>query len=218
MTGRRPEALASLALLLAAAAAGGCVSLKRTPEARYFVLRPLLEPSPPADRLPEGAVGLLPVRLPEHLLRPQLVLWAGPDELRLDEFLRWGEPLDAGVSRVLAGNLAALLPADRLVRAPWPAALVPRCRIALELRAFGAQPDGRVSLEGSWVLLAGRGEGVLARHDFALTRGPLAREPGGGVEPALAVGAMDELLAGLAREIAAAVRALPPQESAASPH
>ena len=50
------------ALLLAAsaiaAAASGCVSLKRSPEARYFVLRPLAEPAAARDTAAESLLGL----------------------------------------------------------------------------------------------------------------------------------------------------------------
>ena len=208
MPGQRQAAWVVLVLAPAVLAATGCVTLKRTPEARFFVLRPLVEPKAASGGSLAGgeAIGLLPVRLPDHLERPQLVLWAGPNELRVDEFLRWAEPLDAGVARTIAGNLSALLPRMRVVRAPWPAAATPRTRLSAELRVFGAQADGRVALEGEWTLVSGREERVLARRAFAFSQGPLP----GGTEPGAAVEAMSALLADLSREIAAAVQALPP--------
>jgi uncharacterized lipoprotein YmbA len=208
MPGQRQAAWAVLALAPAAVAATGCVTLRRTPEARFFVLQPLVEPQAAAgDGVADGeALGLLPVHVPDHLERPQLVLWAGPNELRVDEFLRWAEPLDAGVARTMAGDLSALLPRMRVVPAPWTAAAAPRLRLSTELRVFGAQADGRVALEGEWALVSGREERVLARRVFAFSRGPLA----GGSEPGAAVAAMSALLADLSREIAGAVQALPP--------
>ncbi len=108
-------ALGLAALVLATAA---CVSLKRTPEARFFVLQSLVEP-PAAPREPVGIVGIESVLLPGHLDRPQIVTWAGPNEMRTDEFLRWGEPLGEGITRTLAEDLAGLLPDHQLVRRPW---------------------------------------------------------------------------------------------------
>jgi len=204
-------------LVLAAALAigTGCVSLKRTPEARFFVLRSLAEP--PAEAAvhpaPRGFVAVMPVRLPGHLDRPQLVTWAAPGELRIDEFLRWGEPLDTGFTRTLAENLAALLPEHFVVRSPWRSAAVPRCRVATELSVFGPQANGEVRLEGRWTLFPARGEEPLARGKPALARGPLARGPAG-VDPGAEVDAMSELVAELGREIAAAVRALPSDSAA----
>ena len=96
--------------LLAAGVLAGCVSLKRTPEARFFALRPVAErPASPAPSDRGGdIVGVLPVSLPGLLERPQLVAWSGPGEVRIDEFLRWAEPLDASVQRVLSDDLLDL--------------------------------------------------------------------------------------------------------------
>jgi uncharacterized lipoprotein YmbA len=196
-------------LLLLLSAAGSCVPLQRTPEPRFFVLRPLAAaPATTAAGVPEGLVAVLGVRIPDHLERPQLVLWTAPNELRIDEFLRWAEPLDAGVTRTLADDLAGLLPQYRVVRAPWPAAARPRCRVATELRLFGTQPDGRVTIEGSFTVLPADEERALARRNFAFSRGPVPAGAGGW-EPGRAVEEMSELLLDVAREIASAVGALP---------
>jgi hypothetical protein len=197
---------ATAAVALGSAA---CVSLKRTPEARFFVLRSVVEP--PEAPVPPGSaglVGVLPVRLPGHLERPQLVTWAGPGELRVDEYLRWAEPIDTGVARTLAENLDALLPAHPVIRAPWPAAVAPLCRVRVELRVFGVLESGEVRLEGRWALLPGKDERPLVRRSASLTRGPLPAGPAG-VDAGAGVEAMSALLGDLAREIAAAVEALP---------
>ena len=204
---RARVALPLLAVSLALGA--GCVSLRHTPEARFFVLRSLAEPQPaPVPEVERGFVGVLRVRLPGHLERPQLVTWAAPGELRIDEFLRWGEPLDAGFTRTLAENLAALLPEHFVARAPWRSSAAPRCRVVTELRVFGLQASGEVRLDGRWALLPERGEQPLARGTASLGRGPLPSGPAG-VDPAAEVEAMSELVAELGRAIAAAVRALP---------
>jgi hypothetical protein len=206
---RRTRLVGIAAAAAVALGAAGCVSLKRTPEARFFVLRSVVEPpEAPAPRGSAGLVGVLPVRLPGHLERPQLVTWAGPGELRVDEYLRWAEPIDAGVGRTLAENLDALLPAHPVIRAPWPAAVTPFCRVRVDLRLFGLQESGDVRLEGRWTLLPAKEERPLARRSTRLTRGPLPAGPGG-VDAGAGVEAMSALLADLAREIAAAIEALP---------
>ena len=206
----RIGALAAAALV----ALGACVSLKRTPEARFFVLRAVAEPAPAAAE-PLAAIGLAPVRLPGYLRRPQLVTGEGSHELRIDEFERWAEPLEEGVTRVLAENLAARLPSHRVVRHPWPASQELRCRIALELERFSAGGDGRVRLEGRWALLGPEGRS-LASAPAALETGPVPVGPGG-AEPGAAVAALSELLAALAAELARAVEELPRPEAVATP-
>ena len=213
------RARAAFPILAATLATGvGCVSLKHTQEARFFVLRSVAEPPATPVLAPDarrGLVGVLPVRLPGHLDRPQLVTWTAPGELRIDEFLRWGEPLDAGFTRTLAENLQALLPEHAIARAPWRSAAVPRCRVATQLRLFGLQANGEVRLDGRWALLPAQAEGPLARGSASLSRGPLACGPTG--DPGAEVEAMSELVAELSREIAAAVRALPDETGGARP-
>ena len=214
------RARAALPVLAAALIVGaGCVSLKRTPEARFFVLRSVAEPpAAPVSTADarRGFVGVMPVRLPGHLDRPQLVTWTAPGELRIDEFLRWGEPLDTGFTRTLAENLVTLLPEHFVARSPWRSSAVPRCRVVTELRVFGLQANCELRLDGRWALLPARGEQPLARGTANFGRGPLPSGPEG-VDPGAEVEAMSELVGELSREVAAAVRALPDEPRDAPP-
>jgi uncharacterized protein len=205
---RARAALGVTAATLAVAA--GCVSLKRTPEARFFVLRSLAQPAAAPAQATQGFVGVLTARIPGHLDRPQLVTWTGTGELRIDEFLRWAEPLEAGFTRALTENLQALLPDHLVARAPWRGSVVPRCRVATELSVFGLQPNGEIRLEGRWALLPQNGELPLARGTSSFRRGPLS-----GAHPDAEVEAMSELIADLSRDIAKAALALPPVDAGA---
>jgi uncharacterized protein len=201
----------SAALLAVGAFAGcvclaGCVPIKRTPEARFFTLRPVAErlaSAAPDD--PGASVGVLPVSLPSFLERPQLVAWTGPGEVRIDEFVRWAEPLDASAQRVLADDLARLLPSDDVMRAPWPRAVAPRFRVRVELARFGPQPGEEVSLAGRFVVLAAQSERALVSRDVELRRDPGQGDSGRVVE------AMSALLADLAAQIANGIQTLPPE-------
>lgn len=200
--------------LFALGTLAGCVSLKRTPEARFFALRPVAETrSASAAEDAAGVVGVLPVLLPGALERPQFVTWSGPGEVRIDEFLRWAEPLDAGVLRVLAEDLGTLLPSHRVIKAPWPASTPLRCRVRAELVRFGPQPGGEVSLSGRFVLLPARGERALVTRAVELRRDPAP----GAEDPGRAVEAMSALLADLAGQMANAIAALPPDPSEKPP-
>jgi len=141
-------------------------------------------------------------------------MWKAPSELHVDEFLRWSEPLDAGITRTLAENLAALLPEHRVIRHPWPGAAELRCRVAVELGVFGQQQDGEIRLEGRWALLHAKAQHALAFHSVSLRRGPLGADAA--ADPRASVEAMSELVADLSREIATAVRGLPVEEPESS--
>ena len=131
MTGHPWKGLLTSAILAALLELAGCADNQPT---RFYTLSAMTDApggKPPATRA-DLTVGIGPVTLPPYLDRPQLVTWTAPGELKVDEFVRWGEPLDTGVTRTTVENLAALLPQDRVVRAPWPAARALRCRVAID--------------------------------------------------------------------------------------
>lgn len=207
----RTRTAATVALAALALAVTGCVSLKRTPDARFFVLQSEVEPGGGASgEVPEGIVGIEKVFLPGHLMRPQLVTWTAPNELSVDEFLRWAEPLEDGISRTLGEDLAALLPDYQVIRRPWPGSTRTRCRVEVVLQVFGLQRSGMVVLEGRWRLLPDDGQLALVQRPVSLERGPLS---GAGEGTAITgVDVMSELIADLSRQIAEAVRGLPSEE------
>ena len=191
--------------LLVAGALTGCVPLKRTPEPRFFALRPVAErpDSPASNAAGLGIVGVLPVALPGFLERPQLVAWSAPGEVRVDEFLRWAEPLDASGQRVLTDDLETLLASHRVIRSPWARSTTVQCRVRAELVRFGHQPNGEVELSGRFVVLPAQSERPLLSRDVELRRDPGRADPGRAVE------AMSALVADLAAEIAKALGTLP---------
>jgi uncharacterized lipoprotein YmbA len=95
-----------------------------------------------------------------------------------------------------------------VIRSPWPSATRLRCRVRVDLQRFGPQASAEVVLEGRYALLPANGERPLVARPVSLKRGPLsAAAPGDGATAG--VEALSELVADLAREIAAAIRALP---------
>ncbi len=210
MRARFWTAIAAVGLALATT---GCVPLKRTSQARFFHLSSLAQ-VPDGATAPLGdVVGVLPARLPSRLERSQLVTQVAPGELRIDEFLRWAEPLEVGVTRAISENLARLVPEHRVVSYPWPSSTAARCRVAVELTSFGPSAGGEVQLEGRWALLPVASERPLSTRSLSLRRGPLPRGPAG-ADPNLVVQAMSELLADLSRQLAAALRSLPVEPNA----
>jgi uncharacterized lipoprotein YmbA len=190
--------LAALALV-----ATGCFG--SSPPSRFF----LLSPSPAGASAvpspgPEGALGVLPTRIAAYLDRPQIVTFLGDNAVDLDEFNRWAEPLGAGVSRVLAQDLSALLPAWRVTPQPWDPTVPLRARLVVEVTALGWSQRGEARLEANWALLTATGELAAARGRVFL------RREVSGTGTAAAVAATSSLLTEMARDIAVAVRGLPP--------
>jgi len=190
--------LAALALL-----STGCFGT--SPPSKFF----LLSPSPAGASAgpsigPEGALGVMPTRIAAYLDRPQIVTFVGDNSVDLDEFNRWAEPLSSGVTRVLAQELSAMLPTWRVLPQPWDPIVPLRARVVVDVTALGWNRSGEARLEGNWAILTTPGELAAARGRVVLRR----QVTGSGTDAAVA--ATSGLIAELAREIAVAVRGLPP--------
>lgn len=197
----RVPAIVLSALALASA---GCFGT--SPPSRFFVLSPgPAGQAAPASTGPEGALGVFPTRVAEFLDRPQIVTFRTDNAVDLDEYDRWAEPLGAGITRVLAQELSALLPAWRVVPQPWDPTLPLRARVVVSVTALGWNQQGQARLDASWAVLSATGDEVLARG-----RSVLRREVSGkGTDAAVATASA--LVGDMAHEIAAAVKALPPR-------
>jgi len=202
----RARALAVLAPTLAAAVLlGGCV-LKRSTPAQTYVLDPLAAAGASAPReTPLAVVGVLKVAVPGWIDRPQVTRRAATGQVVVDELARWGEPIGRGIQRVVAENLAVLLPDRRVVAAPFAPGEAIDLRLDLGITEAARQVDGSVLVEGRWAVLGPKGE-TLVQHRSSHRANPTAAGAAGAVTGA------SEALAGLSREIADALRALPTPE------
>jgi uncharacterized lipoprotein YmbA len=200
--------LAAPTLGLCLMALGGCAS---TQAARFYVLSALpgggtASPGAAAER--GLAIGVGPVTLPKYLDRPQIVTFTSPYALNVAEFDRWAEPLESTFVRVLAENLALLLPTARLLVFPWPGSTRLDHQVTVEVSDFSGQLGGESSLMARWSLLRGEGQEAL------VSRRSRFRAPAGAPGYEAMVAAMSQTVADLSRDIAAAITTRRPQMSA----
>src|ERR671924_270261 len=117
----------ALVLALMAVPLGGWLIVEdcASQPSRFYLLSagPNTDTASPETSGQQGpTIGVGPVTLPRYVDRPQIVTRTGPYEIKLAEFDRWAEALDANFTRVLADNLSLLLPTARVVMSPWPRA------------------------------------------------------------------------------------------------
>ena len=187
--------------VIALVGASGCGGTKET---RLYVLNPLPATERPRDASPRGnpAIGLFPVSLPEQLDRPQIVTRVGDNMLQLAEFDQWAAPLQENFTRVLAGNLAVLVPTERVSVFPWGKAGSPDYEVAVEVARFEGSLGGDCSLVAHWTVLR-RGEKTAPVSGTSSHREPA------GDSFATLVAAHSRLVAALSRDIATALKAAP---------
>jgi uncharacterized lipoprotein YmbA len=197
-------ALAASALCTLLIITGGC---SRTQTAKFYTLNTLTRPTTENQAAPSEnvvAVGLGPIRLPEYLDRPQIVTRVSPNEVKFAEYHRWAAPLAGDLSSTLAENLSTLLGSDRIALYPWKSTTRIDCRVEVEVFRFDGNPGGSVLLQSQWIVFSKDRKRVLRTKTSSLS------EPAKGKGYDALVAAQSRALAALGREIAEAIRSLPP--------
>lgn len=191
--------LPALALMLAA----GCAS---SPASRFFVL-------PPPVRIEEGEhidltdaayrVGILPVRLAPYLHNPQIATRLSDEEIRVDEFNRWGIPLADGIPPALALSMLTELPDTHIDVYPWSGGDSFDCQVLVEIIRFDGAPGKTAGMTALWTVVRGRDfDDIVARRVSHYEEDVRSN-----TYAALAE-AMSQLVARLGKDISAAVREL----------
>lgn len=199
----RASLAAVLVPLLAGALVAGCV-LKRSKDSQMFVLEPLAArgAATATAGAPVAVVGVQPVEVPGWIDRPQVATRVAGSQVAADEFARWGEPIARGVQRVVAENLAALLPERRVISAPWAGYEPVVHKLDLTITELARQADGSVLLEARWAII-GRDRSTLAQRRSS-HRSPAATAGAAGT-----VEGSSQALEALSREIAETLLTLP---------
>jgi uncharacterized protein len=178
---------------------GACAS---TPS-RFYILNTLpaseTVPATVAERGP--VIGVGPITLPKYLDRPQIVTRASGNQLTLGEFDRWAEPLQDNISRVLAENLARLIPTDQVLLQAWPRSASLGYQVTVEVLQFDGWLGGQNTLLARWSILDQAERELLSRK-------VQLNAPTGGSDYNAMVVALNQMIETLSRDIATAIQRL----------
>lgn len=181
-----------LLVILFMTACGG-----RTRPSAFYALNAMEAYSSAAQKTTRDLrVGVGPVRLPDYLNRPQIVIREGKNRLVVDEFHRWGGALEDEILRVLTENLGELLGSEK-VRAYADELQQPDYRVSIAFQRFEGVDGEEALLQAAWSILSPRTAETLKTREGEF-RVPVT-DPGDYED---IVSAQSEALAALSREIA----------------
>lgn len=172
------------------------------PAARFYKLESLRELDTgwkERATLAEISIAVGPVWLAEYLDRPQILTAEAANELSVNEFERWAEPLKSGITRVIIDNLALLLNTNRVAAATSPAFPKADYQVAIDISRFDGSPGSQVRLQSRWRIIRSGSNLLQAGHEAVL------EEPWPGADFSSLVKAQSRLLGRLSREIAQAI-------------
>jgi uncharacterized lipoprotein YmbA len=110
--------LSLLVLGLFLAGCSGLIPAPQTDPTRYYVLTgPPLAPAAAGGHL---RVGLHTVEIATYLKSPDMIVRQGMNEIFLQDYARWGEPLEAGIGRILRDRLRTATAVERVYPQPFP--------------------------------------------------------------------------------------------------
>ena len=216
---RAGTVLKHLAALLCAFTLGagltGCSFLKPVQSNdRHFVLTPITASG--SASLPDKslAVGLGQVKLPAYLFNTSLAVRKGTNEIDYLPSALWAERLDTGFQRVLAADLAIVLPTDHIQLSAWQKDDVV-AEVYVTIEQFDVDTSGRGILVAQWRVLSPGGEKILKAGGSRLTH----QGPAPDVAASAAVSTLSELVGDFSRELARALKETTPtsRDSAAKP-
>lgn len=95
-------------------------------------------------------IGLGPIRIPEYLNRPQMIVAISENQYRLSEEHRWAERLDQNISLALFKALPEQIGTDKIVRYPWPQRQVVDYQVGIDILEFNVDASGQSRLIAQW--------------------------------------------------------------------
>jgi uncharacterized lipoprotein YmbA len=180
----------------------GCSFLKPAEAtARYYVLRPLPTTAPGPVASNSLAVGLGQVKLPAYLFNTSLAVSKGTNEIDYLPSALWAERLDTGFQRVLAADLAIVLPTEQVRVSAWQSEDV-AAEVRVTVEQFDVDASGQGVLIAQWRILSPGGEKILKTGGSRLSR----QGPPPNANTSGAVATLSELVADLSRQLAQALR------------
>jgi uncharacterized lipoprotein YmbA len=173
-------------------------------QTRYYLLTPA-EIRPEAKdataAVKRWVVGVRTVDVAAYLRTKSFVVRSHANEVAFLDFTRWGEPLDQGVARVLAENLRSAKNVARVSLQPFRADDQRDFEVVVTITACEGTADGDVRVAATWrIPTPGGSPTVAAEGSYAATGLRWDGHDYGQLTTRLS-----EALAGLSREIAAAL-------------
>jgi uncharacterized protein len=107
-----------------------------------------------------------PVTVPDLVDKPQIVTRRAPNQVSVNEYSRWAEPLKENIARTLAADLSRLLGADNVSVYPQGQD-VKAYQLRVDVMRFDSEPGDSVTLDALWTLRAPDGASRFDGHTVA---------------------------------------------------
>ena len=172
--------------------------------ARFYKLSAILSSDEAAKPAGQGvAIGIGPIKFPDHLDRPEIVTRTSRNALEVGDFDRWAGSLREDFSRVLTENLSILLSTDYVFVFPWGKTIPIDYQVKVEVSRFDGELGKSVTLIARWSILESGEKKTLK----AVRRSSISKSTEDKSYEAM-VAALSRTVEDLSREIAETIKTL----------
>ena len=168
-----------------------------SPRSNYYLLTTDVSEAPRGD---SPSLGIGPIAIPDYLNRNGMVYSREGNQLSVSSTDRWAEPLDSGIKRTLAVNLASQLNTQDIRYFPWDTDKAPDYGVSVNLLQLDANHQ-RALIAAEWKVFHPVSGKAVARRIVTLEQ-PL---PNGVLEVQQIAPAYSQLLTKLSRLISDAI-------------
>lgn len=190
-------------------ALAGCMSIGSSPTPRFYTLHAVAkaESGQKINLATNVIIGISPVKIPEYQDRPQIVTRDKKGMLTFAQFDRWGEPLDAALTRLMIENISIMLPPATVETFPCDPAVPVKYQVIADVLQLESRLDQDLVFTAQWTIIN------VQEKKMMVTKKSEFRQP---INPRNYAGlteALSAACASLSAEIAASLAALvnPPE-------
>jgi len=115
------------------------------------------------------SIYLQSVNFPDYLDRPQMVLRKDSVTLGIEQFQRWGEPLNMSFERVFRRNLEMRLALAKVLSKKTFSAMSFDYQLAIDVSRFDTGAQQQAILQLNWAILNGSGNKILFSSQEVIT-------------------------------------------------
>jgi uncharacterized lipoprotein YmbA len=172
--------------------------------ARFYKLSAILSSDEATQPAGQGvAIGIGPIKFPDHLDRPEIVTRTSRNALEIGDFDRWAGSLREDFSRVLTENLSILLSTDFVFVFPWGKTIPIEYQVKVEVSRFDGELGKSATLIARWTVFeSGEKKELKAIRRSSITK------PAEGKSYEAMVAALSGTVEQLSQEIAETIKTL----------
>ncbi|WP_163337604.1 membrane integrity-associated transporter subunit PqiC [Desulfopila sp. IMCC35008] len=153
----------ALATLVIVTLFSGCTM--RTKPPRFYTLSPVVDEYKSLQvnnsNTSSLIIGIGPIKIADYLAQSRIVTRIDDNAINLAEFDQWSGSLQNNIANVLSENISSILGTSKVVIHPWRSFIPIDCQVLLEIVRFDGDPDDKVTLVASWVILRDRDKSIV---------------------------------------------------------